>query len=111
MWSRALLAVLVASACMEPVEPVDESTQSAVVGSTVVSLTFYDTFADNFQVGALTEARGMRATFYINSSRVGQPGSLSLAQVIAPPCAGHEIAGHTITHADLVAVDTDEARR
>src|SRR5688572_17797282 len=110
MSCRSLTSVLLLCACA-PVEGVDERTQAAVAGTTVISLTFDDTFADNFQVGALTEARGMRATFFINSSRVGMPGSLSLAQVLTLRDAGHEIAGHTITHADLVEVDTDEARR
>jgi peptidoglycan/xylan/chitin deacetylase (PgdA/CDA1 family) len=109
MWYRALPFILLVNACA-PVEEVGEQTQ-AVTGSTVVSLTFDDTFADQFQVGAMTEARGMRATFYVNSSRIGQSGSLSLAQVLALRDAGHEIGGHTITHAELAAVDTDEAKR
>jgi len=110
MWYRWFLYSVLLCACA-PVDDVDELSQAAVSGTTVISLTFDDTFADNFQVGALTQARGMRATFFVNSSRVGQPGSLSLAQLIALRDAGHEIAGHTITHADLVAVDTDEAKR
>jgi hypothetical protein len=44
---------------------------------TVVSLTFDDKFADQFQVAAMVAARGMHATVFINSGRVNLPGSMS----------------------------------
>ncbi len=106
--SRIGLVAILLAACTAPEDVVS---QEVVAGKTVVSLTFDDTGADNFQVGALTEARGMRATFFVNSGRVGQSGSLSLQQLIAREDAGHEIAGHTITHAHLTAISEDEARR
>jgi peptidoglycan/xylan/chitin deacetylase (PgdA/CDA1 family) len=111
MTSRAFLVIAVLTACTDPSIPVAESTQAAVAGSTVISLTFDDTFADNFQVGALAEARGMRATFFVNSGRIGQAGSLSLDQLIALRDQGHEIGGHTITHARLAEIPVDDARR
>jgi peptidoglycan/xylan/chitin deacetylase (PgdA/CDA1 family) len=111
MSPRSFLIVAALTACVDPSSPVAESTQEAVSGSTVISLTFDDTFADNFQVGALAEARGMRATFFVNSGRIGQTGSLSLNQLLALQQAGHEIGGHTITHARLADVPTDDARR
>src|SRR5688572_22648241 len=103
MWYRALLVALLVNGCASP-EALEERTLAATNGTTVVSLTFDDTHADNFQVGALTEARGMRAVFYVNSGRVGQPGSMSLQQLQTLEAAGHEIAGHTISHARLAAI-------
>ena len=79
--------------------------------STIVSLTFDDTHANNFQVGAMTEARGMRATFYVNSGRIGRTASMSLAQLETLAAAGHEISGHTISHARLTAVTDIEMQR
>ncbi|MDQ3338021.1 MAG: Ig-like domain-containing protein [Myxococcota bacterium] len=106
---RALLIALAATACAAP-EDVELEEQAATNGTTVVSLTFDDTFADNYQVATLTEARGMRATFYINSARIGQPGYLTFAQVVDIEDRGHEIAGHTLTHARLASIPLDEAR-
>ena len=112
MWYRALLVAIVANAaCAIPEEPTDTRSQSAVAGSTVVSLTFDDTFADNYQVGAMAEARGMRATFYVNSGRFGTSGYMTLDQLLALQARGHEIAGHTITHARLGAIAPEDARR
>lgn len=112
MWYRALLVAIVANAaCAIPEEPTDTRSQAAVAGSTVVSLTFDDTFADNYQVGALAEARGMRATFYVNSGRFGTSGYMTLNQLLDLQTRGHEIAGHTITHARLGAIAPEDARR
>jgi peptidoglycan/xylan/chitin deacetylase (PgdA/CDA1 family) len=111
MTSRAFLLCAVLTACTDPSIPVAESTQGAVAGSTIISLTFDDTFADSFQVAALAEARGMRATFFVNSGRIGQAGSLSLDQLNALQDRGHEIGGHTITHARLAEIPVDDARR
>jgi peptidoglycan/xylan/chitin deacetylase (PgdA/CDA1 family) len=106
---RALLVAFGLIACAAP-EDVEIEEQAATNGTTIVSLTFDDTFADNYQVGALTEARGMRATFYINSARIGQSGYLTFAQVADLEERGHEIAGHTLTHARLASIPVDEAR-
>ncbi len=78
---------------------------------TVVTLTFDDTFADNYQVGALAVARGMRVTFFVNSGRIGQSGYMTRDQLLALQSAGHEIGGHTVSHASLAMLSTDEAKR
>ncbi|HEY5935431.1 MAG TPA: polysaccharide deacetylase family protein, partial [Kofleriaceae bacterium] len=111
MWYRSLLIAVVAVACSTPADDLEVVEQHAVAGTTVVSLTFDDTFADNFQVGAITEARGMRATFFVNSGRIGQSGSLTLEQLQTLEDSGHEIAGHTISHANLGTLEADEVRR
>jgi peptidoglycan/xylan/chitin deacetylase (PgdA/CDA1 family) len=67
-----------------------------------VSLTFDDTFADQYQVRALLSQRGMHATFYINSSRVGlNAGYMSVAQLNDLVADGNEIGGHTLSHNHL----------
>ena len=108
MTYRRLLPLLLASACVAPGE--SETTSAVINARTVISLTFDDTLADQFQVGDMAAARGMRATFYINGPRVGTSGYLSKAQVIALEQAGHEIAGHTLSHANLPTLSPEEAR-
>ena len=110
MWYRALLVACIATACAPP-ETTDERAQGLHTARTVVSLTFDDTHADNFQVAAIAEERGMRATFYINSGRIGQSGWMTMSQLLGMQAAGHEIAGHTISHARLASIEPDEARR
>src|SRR5689334_17208883 len=105
---RALPVLMLLSACDAPTLG---ERSAAVSGTTIVSLTFDDTFSDNFQVGALTEARGMRATFYVNSGRLGASGSMTRDQLRALEDAGHEIAGHTVSHANLATLDEAEMRR
>jgi len=108
MVSRALPILALVCGCAAP--NLDEVSAN-VTGTTIIALTFDDTFADNFQVGALTESHGMRATFYVNSGRIGAAGSLSHDQLVALEAAGHEIAGHTVSHANLATLDEAEMRR
>jgi peptidoglycan/xylan/chitin deacetylase (PgdA/CDA1 family) len=118
MKCRSLLFLCAASACASAVEDDNEvfvdagqKTSEITAGATtVVSLTFDDTLSNQFQVADLTEARGMRAVFYINSTRIGTAGYLTAAQVMDLQTRGHEIGGHTLTHARLTAVTEDEAR-
>jgi peptidoglycan/xylan/chitin deacetylase (PgdA/CDA1 family) len=110
MKPRALLVLVLASACVAP--ELDQAESPALQDArTIVSLTFDDTFADNYQVGALATSRGLRATFYVNSGRLGLSGYMSRAQVEALEDAGHEIGGHTVSHANLATLAEDEARR
>jgi peptidoglycan/xylan/chitin deacetylase (PgdA/CDA1 family) len=81
----------------------------SVPPSTIVSLSFDDTTADHADAAALLEQYGMRGTFYINSPRIDRPGYLSLAELTAMAEAGHEIGGHTLTHARLTDLTLDEA--
>ncbi|HTL36511.1 MAG TPA: chitobiase/beta-hexosaminidase C-terminal domain-containing protein [Kofleriaceae bacterium] len=105
---RRLLPLLLASACVAPSE--SESTQSVVNARTVISLTFDDTLADQFQAGDMLAARGMRGTFYVNSPRFDTSGYMTKAQVIALEQQGHEIAGHTLDHANLPTLSDADAR-
>jgi peptidoglycan/xylan/chitin deacetylase (PgdA/CDA1 family) len=78
---------------------------------TVVAIQFDDGDADQYQVGAMLAAHGMHGTFFINSGRVNASGYMTKAQIDALQAAGNEIAGHTVTHADLPTLDPDEQAR
>jgi hypothetical protein len=97
--------------CVTPALDPDPQQSSQLTGTTIVSLTFDDTLADQYQLGDMLAARGMRATFYVNSTRFGNSGSMTLAQVQTLQQRGNEIAGHTLDHVDLTSVSTAEAQR
>lgn len=73
--------------------------QAAVV--TVVSLQFDDGVLDQNTVKDVLAARGMHATFYVNSGPVGDAAHMSWDQLTALAADGHEIAGHTVDHVNL----------
>lgn len=110
MTSRAFPALLLLCACALP--GLDEESSELLPGTTtVVSLTFDDTLADQFQVGEMVAARGMRATFYVNSTRLRRSGFMTLAQARTLEATGNEIAGHTLDHVNLPTVSPEEMRR
>ena len=86
-------------------------TAVATAGSTVVSLQFDDGAADQAAARTVLSSRGMNATFYINSGRIGLPGYLTQAQLTDLQSDGNEIGGHTVSHADLPTLDLDEQKR
>lgn len=89
---------------------------SAGAATTFVSFTFDDTNADQLSIrGALADA-GIRATFYVNSARIGSvaadlPAYLSLEELLSLQAEGHEIGGHSKHHVDLSMLDHDEVVR
>jgi peptidoglycan/xylan/chitin deacetylase (PgdA/CDA1 family) len=97
-------------ACQERLVP-EGTRQEGPQGSTlesgevIVSFTFDDGRASQADAGGLLEAYGMRGTFYINSGRIGLPGYLGLEQLHRLQDAGHEIGGHTVSHAALATLD------
>jgi peptidoglycan/xylan/chitin deacetylase (PgdA/CDA1 family) len=67
-----------------------------------VALTFDDGYADAYSAALpALQARGMVATFYIITDRVGQPEYVSWEQLAALRDAGMEIGSHTLNHPDL----------
>lgn len=85
--------------------------QAATRSPVVVSLTFDDGTADHVQAAALMEKHGVRGTFYVNSSRLGAAGRLTTANAVKMQQDGHEIGGHTVTHADLPTLTPEEQAR
>jgi peptidoglycan/xylan/chitin deacetylase (PgdA/CDA1 family) len=75
-----------------------------------VSLEFDD---GNHQalVPDLLARHGFRATFYINSGKLGQPDYFRWSDLRALAAGGHEIAGHTRTHPNLTLMTIDGQRR
>jgi peptidoglycan/xylan/chitin deacetylase (PgdA/CDA1 family)/N-acetyl-beta-hexosaminidase len=78
---------------------------------TVVSLTFDDGWANQTTAASALAAHGMKGTFYVNTSAVGNAGYLSWAQLEAFDAAGNEVTGHTLTHPDLTTLSSVEAQR
>lgn len=89
---------------------------SAGAAGTFVSLTFDDSTADQLAVVPTLDQTGLRATFYVNSTRLGSsspelPAYMRLEDVLALQAAGHEIGGHSKHHLDLTLLEPDEAVR
>lgn len=77
---------------------------------TVVSITFDDGYADQYDAQAILRLHGMSGTFYIISGKVGQPGYMTWEQLAALQAQGSEIGGHTITHPNLKNLHGDALR-
>src|SRR4029453_14187524 len=73
---------------------------------TVVTIQFDDGNADQFAALPILQAHGVGATFYVNSRPVRGPNHMTWTQLADLAAAGNEIAGHTITHANLKHLKT-----
>ena len=104
-----ILAGLLASSAEET--PLEQARLAAASSTTAVSLQFDDGAADQAVVRSMLAARGMKATFYVNSGRIGQSGYLTHAQLTDLQADGNEIGGHTVGHADLPTLDVEEQKR
>ncbi|HEY5148259.1 MAG TPA: polysaccharide deacetylase family protein, partial [Mycobacterium sp.] len=83
----------------------------AAAATTVVSLTFDDTNADQMAAATTMQASGLHGTFYAISGSIGTPNYLTLANLQTLYGAGNEIGGHTVNHPDLTLEPADEAQR
>ena len=87
-----------------------------------VAITFDDCYLDNLAAAQVLADHGLPATFFIPTAAVGtghvfpwdaglpKMPNLSWSQVRDIAKLGHEIGSHTVTHADLGAVDEQKAR-
>ncbi|WBM78988.1 cell wall-binding repeat-containing protein [Cryobacterium breve] len=75
---------------------------------TIVSLTFDDGNADQSAATAILDAAGLKGTFFITTGWIDSPTYLTRAQLSAMKAAGHEIAGHTVSHPDLATLSAAE---
>lgn len=87
-----------------------EPTSTSGESNAVVSITFDDAWANQAAGARILTEHGLTGTFYIPSGLIGSEERLSWAQVNSMAQDGHEIAGHTVTHPDLVAVPPATAR-
>lgn len=79
-----------------------------------ILLTFDDGWLDHYTVAfPELEKRGMVGNFFVVTQYADVGGELLLNwdQVLEMDRAGHEIGGHTISHADLTSVNLDEMQR
>jgi peptidoglycan/xylan/chitin deacetylase (PgdA/CDA1 family) len=67
-----------------------------------VCFTWDDGWVSSLAVAAIHEARNQRATFGITKNLVGTTDHIVAADVTALAAAGHEIAAHSVTHANFV---------
>lgn len=71
-----------------------------------VALTFDDGYDDAFTAALpIMQRYGMRATFYIVNTFVGQPGYMGWEQLAALRDAGMEIGAHSLSHLNLTTLD------
>ncbi|WP_308799464.1 polysaccharide deacetylase family protein [Agromyces silvae] len=77
---------------------------------TVVSLTFDDSNANQNTAASILNANNLDGTFYATTGFVGQPGYQTRADLEALAAAGHEIAGHSVSHPDMATLTPTEAR-
>jgi peptidoglycan/xylan/chitin deacetylase (PgdA/CDA1 family) len=83
----------------------------AAAGPTIVSLTFDDGSADQYAARSMLARNSLHGTFYINSNNVGASSFMTWNDLSDLAADGNEIGGHTLDHADLTTVTTDEATR
>jgi peptidoglycan/xylan/chitin deacetylase (PgdA/CDA1 family) len=102
-----------AGSAAPPAVGASASATSSVVptGPTIVSLTFDDGIASAYNARLHLADHGMHATFYVNSGHLDQGSFMTRSQVKALSIDGNEIGGHTALHANLPALDADEAER
>jgi peptidoglycan/xylan/chitin deacetylase (PgdA/CDA1 family) len=82
-----------------------------VKGDTVVSLTFDDGSASQYDTLDILSSHHMNATFYINTAMVNSsPYYMTWPQVAELAAEGNEIAGHTLHHVNLTAANPAKER-
>jgi peptidoglycan/xylan/chitin deacetylase (PgdA/CDA1 family) len=95
----------------------------APVPARTVAITFDDCYRDNLFAAEILAEHQLPACFFIPTSFVGtdtvfawdrhlpQMPNLSWEEVRAMAALGHDIGSHTVTHANMAAVDLEQARR
>lgn len=81
---------------------------AARAADTVVTLNFDDGLASQYAHRDILDRHGVKATFLINSAKVGAPGFMTWEQIAQLAAEGHEIGGHTLNHQDLTTLSQAE---
>ena len=77
-----------------------------------IVLTFDDGYDDNYQAALPVLLRqGMRASFFVVTGKMGQPGYLSWPQAAKMRDQGMEIGSHTVHHYTLTEINLKEMER
>jgi peptidoglycan/xylan/chitin deacetylase (PgdA/CDA1 family) len=85
-------------------------TATAGAAPTIVTLGFDDGTATQYEHRGLLNERGIPATFYVNTAKLGLPGYMTWDQVATMAAEGHEIGGHTRNHAHLAGLSDIQQR-
>ncbi len=85
--------------------------QPASFKKTVVSLTFDDGDADNYQIRSILKENNLRATFYVVSGFTGTEGYMTADELRGLYEDGNEIGGHTVNHLKLTEVRGAELKQ
>jgi peptidoglycan/xylan/chitin deacetylase (PgdA/CDA1 family) len=109
--SRFLISVAAVGALVASTAGVVGGAPAAAAAATVVTIQFDDSTADQLGALPILQSHGMTATFYVNSGFIGTPDHLAAADLHTLFDAGNEIAGHTVSHANLSPLTTAEARQ
>jgi peptidoglycan/xylan/chitin deacetylase (PgdA/CDA1 family) len=109
-----LLIAFVLTGCVTaPATPTSVPAERAGITyeNTVVSLTFDDGDADNYDVRDILRENELHATFYVSSELMNTPGYMTEDQLRGLYSDGNEIGGHTLTHTKLSEVSGFELKR
>jgi len=90
---------------------VEAARRKAVFPQGVIAITFDDATVDQYLFAfPVLQRDHLRATFYVPTGRVGQPGYLTWAQIKQMRSSGLvEIGAHTISHRDLTKMSRAQA--
>ncbi|GAB3985989.1 hypothetical protein GCM10029978_100300 [Actinoallomurus acanthiterrae] len=103
----AALFVLLCAALAVP-----GATTAHAAATTVVTLGFDDGVKDQFtNARPILQAHAMHGVFYINSGQTNLTNYMSQSDIAALASDGNEIGGHTVDHADLTTLSSDDAKR
>jgi peptidoglycan/xylan/chitin deacetylase (PgdA/CDA1 family) len=107
----ARLAALFVLLCAALAVPGVTGTARAAT-STIVTLGFDDGVKDQFtNARPILQAHNMQGVFYINSGQTNLSNYMTQADIAALASDGNEIGGHTVDHADLTTLSSDDAKR
>jgi peptidoglycan/xylan/chitin deacetylase (PgdA/CDA1 family) len=87
------------------------SGSASAAPNTTVTFTFDDGRPSQMAAAQQLANRNMKATFFIISSVVGNPGVMSLSDLNTLKASGMEIGAHTVYHRNLTLLSSDEAMR
>jgi peptidoglycan/xylan/chitin deacetylase (PgdA/CDA1 family) len=112
LFSILILTIWLAGCGSDSAQPIALPTQKIFTfENTVVSLTFDDGDADNYDVRPILAENDIHGTFYIVSGFTGTDGYMTEDQLRGLHEDGNEIGGHTLDHRNLMETRGEELKR
>ncbi|MGB2709916.1 MAG: Ig-like domain-containing protein, partial [Conexibacter sp.] len=78
---------------------------AAQAAETVVTLGFDDGLTSQYAHRDILDEHGVKASYFVNSGKVGQPNRITWSEIGELAAEGHEIGGHTVDHLQLPSLD------